>query len=204
MNIPVVAKVAPGIQEAALGEWDAQWISFGGALVETMVNSDGAGQRKAVLISADSHTALVIDGGHASPVSELGEWLIVPDAALIRARALNYWSDNTEAGLVNEHIAWLTTNNLQAAQSLAQQDPSAGKVLRILRKLTLNPRDLAHEIRGIPCSGLTVMTRGVTVNVEQLRKEVLSKTDKLAPELIVALYRDEPRNVALLCQRVTD
>ena len=202
-KIPVVAKVAPGIQDDVLGNWSAQWISLNGSLAETMAISDNRAERHAVLLDAHSKSKQIVAGGTKTMVAPLGNYLVIPDPALIRARALDALAIPIQGGLVNEHIAWLTTDDGDAAIALASQVPSPCRVLRILEKLPFNERDVARAMKVHPCSGLTIMTRGVEVNVEQFRKKVLKQTERHAPELVLAIYRSEPRNVALLCERVS-
>lgn len=202
-SLPVIAKVAPGIRDEELGDWNAQWISLNGALVETMVSSAGDGGRFAVLLDAQNGNQHFIPGGHSTAVADIGSFLVVPDPALIRARALNAWATPTKGGLVNEHIAWLTTNDGETASNLATQSPSLGKVLRVLDKLPMNTREIKATLGQYPCSGLTIMTRGVDVDVEKFRKSVFKITDRSGPELVLAIYRSEPHNVALLCERIS-
>ena len=202
-RVPVVAKVAPGISDEALGDWDCQWISADGDLVEALASSSGTGQRSATLLSSTAAESHLIPGGDTTKHSALGQWLIIPDAALIRASALNYLAATINGGLVNEHIAWLTSSDETAVQSLVGLDPAPATILRIEAVLPLSEKVLAKEIARHESSGLTIMTRGVTLNVDALRKKVFKKKTSGASELVLAIYRDDPNNVALVCRRVT-
>lgn len=201
-RIPVVAKVAPGIDEEAIKNWDCQWLSADGDLIEALTSSPGNGKRCATLLSSTNTTPLVISGDQMTNTVELGQWLVVPNAALIRARALNYLAEKIHGGLVNEHIAWLTSAETQAVHSLVGQDPSPADVFSIVAVLSVQEKLITQAVKQHPASGLTIMTRGVNIDVDTLRKKVFKQKTPGAPELILAIYRDDPTNVALLCRRV--
>jgi len=220
-RVPVVAKVAPGIDDDALGTWDCQWISADGDLVEALATSvrtglgsdtgrhsdtgrrNDTGRRSATLLGSSAPEPLLIPGGHSTPPTSLGQWLVIPDAALIRASALDFLAARINGGLVNEHIAWLTSADGTAVQSLIGLDPAPATLLRIEAVLPVNEKLIAREVARHETSGLTVMTRGVTLNVDELRKKVFKKKTPGAAELVLAIYREDPNNVALLCRRVT-
>ena len=145
----------------------------------------------------------MIPGGQSTAPTSLGQWLVIPDAALIRASALDYLATQIKGGLVNGHIAWLTSADGTSVQSLVGLDPAPATILRIESVLPVNEKLIAQEVARHETSGLTVMTRGVTINVDALRKKVFKKKTSGAAELVLAIYREDPNNVALLCRRVT-
>jgi hypothetical protein len=214
-RIPVVAKVAPGIDDEALGSWDCQWISADGDLVEALATSSKTGQRdrsgqnggiglrSATLLGSSATEPLLIPGGHSTVVAALGHWLVIPNAALIRASALDYLATRINGGLVNEHIAWLTSTDETSVQSLFGLEPAPATILSIEAILPVNEKLIAREVARHETSGLTVMTRGVTLNVDEWRKKVFKKKTPGAAELVLAIYREDPNNVALLCRRIT-
>ena len=207
--VPVVAKVAPGIGDESLGAWDCQWISADGDLVEATASSgdtglhSATGLRSATLLSSSASKPLLIRGGHITAPTQLGEWLVIPDAALIRASALDYLATKIIGGLVNEHIAWLTSSDEAAVHTVLELNPTPATVMHIEAVLPVNEKVLAQEVAQREASGLTIMTRGVTINVDALRKKVFKKKTPGAAELVLAIYREDPHNVALLCRRVT-
>jgi SAM-dependent methyltransferase len=192
----VIAKVAPGMPEELIADWDAYWISCDGELVETMLISGGSGKRIAVLLNEDK--VLEIPGGNATRVAPIGDYLVIPNSALIRASSLDYLAEQFDAGLVNEHIAWLTTSSSSA---LSYKSPAA-QVLRINESIKFNEKELAKLISKYSAGALTVMTRGVTINPEILRKKLLKKPVKGGPEIIVAIYRDDSGPISLVCSRL--
>lgn len=192
----VIAKVAPGIKEENIGNWDAYWISSDGDLVETMLVSGGAGIRSAVLINGDQ--VKVIEGGQNSVTKPVGNYLIVPNSALIRASALNYLAEKYDAGLVNEHIAWLTTESIPG-----DLDRTSAQFFKINSVEKLNEKTLAKSIASLGAGSLTVMTRGTDLDPDALRKKILKQPTKGGPEIVIAIYRDDSGTVALICSRLT-
>lgn len=192
----VVAKVSPGISEEFIGNWDAYWISCDGDLVETMLISGGEGKRSAVLITGSEIQE--ISGGQNTLTAPIGKYLIVPNSALIRASGLNYLAQELNAGLVNEHIAWLTTDNLKAENF---HTPSA-QIFEITETAKLNEKDLKKRLDSYAPHSLTIMTRGVELDPDSLRKKLLKKSSKGGPELVLAIYRDDDGNKVFICKRL--
>lgn len=192
----VVAKVAPGISTDLIEDWDAYWISSEGDLVEAMVISGETTKRTAILLSGTEVTEIA--GGKSSKVTPLGQFLVVPNKALIRASALDYLVDTLDAGLVNEHIAWLTTNNTNF-EMLAK---SSAQVFEILETMKFDEKLIANRMADFAPGTLTVMTRGVSVDPDLLRKKLLKKPTKGGKEIVLAIYRDDAGPVAIICHRV--
>jgi len=201
-RLPVVAKVAPGIGDESLGTWDCRWISADGDLVEATASSGGTALRGATLLSSSASEPLSVAGGNNTSPSPLGQWLVIPDAALVRASALDYLADRINGGLVNEHIAWLTSADELSVRSLIGLDPAPAMVLHVEAVLPVSEKLITQEVARHEASGLTVMTRGVNINVDALRKKVFKNKTPGAPELVLAIYREDPNNVALLCRRI--
>ena len=195
-NFRVIAKVAPGMKEESIGDWDAYWISSDGDLVETMLVSGGTGIRSAVLINGDEVN--VIEGGQTSIAKPVGNFLIVPNSALIRASALNFLAEKYDAGLVNEHIAWLTAESLQG-----DLDRSGAQFFKINSVEKFNEKTLAKSIASWGAGSLTMMTRGVELDPELLRRKILKNPTKGGPEVVIAIYRDDTGTIALICSRLT-
>ena len=198
---PLFAKVAPGIDKAELADWDARWISSDGDLVECFLTSAGAGIRAAVLLDSASNSNVEILGDETTKTQALGSFLVVPDPALIRASALDAVASLCNGGLVNEHIAWLTSDDPSAVSNLANQSPSLASVLKIEAHFKFSEKQLAASLKGVEASGVTVMTRGMQLDVEAIRKLAVKATAPGKQELVVAIYRDDAGPQALICRR---
>ncbi len=197
----VLAKVAPGVTDDTIGTWSAEWISESGDLVEALLSSDQSHCRLATLINGEQRETFV--GGTQSPTAALGRWLITPDLALMRAQALDAIVDIATAGLVNEHIAWLTSSDASAISDLLAHQPRIGSIFEILNTAQYNEKLLKAQIADMPSSALTIMTRGVNVDVESLRKKIFKKATPGAEELVLAIFREDQGPVALLTRRIT-
>ncbi len=199
---PVLVKVAPGIDDESIKDWDVQWISADGDLVEAMLSWPGSGKRLATILNSQMSTPIQVEGGSKTSAQQLGRWLVVPDAALIRAGALTPIAQRINGGLVNEHIAWLTSDDAEAVESLVRENLEHSMVFEIVKITTLNEKVLTKALAEFPASALTIMTRGVTINVEALRRKVFKNKERTSPELILAVYREDSGPVALICRRI--
>jgi hypothetical protein len=126
----------------------------------------------------------------------------VPDSALVRARALTWVADRINGGLVHERISWLISNDERACVELANDSVRPATVLSVIGHSTFDTKALKREIASIPHNALTIMTRGVQLDVEKVRKQLVGKTESSAPELVLAVFRGQERSEALLCRRV--
>ena len=197
----MLAKVAPGIDKDFIGTWDATWISSDGDLVECLIDSTGAAQRTAVVISSKTNQSLSIIGGEQTKTEPLGKFLVIPDAALIRASALTQIANEILGGLVNEHIAWLTSDNNSAVGNFAANEPALGIVLEIKKHIKYSDKALVESVKGLAAAGVTIMTRGMQLDVEAIRKSLVKVKSAGSDELVVAIYRDDAGPQALICRR---
>lgn len=202
-RFPVIAKVAPGFDADIVADWDATWISSDGDLVETFLSSNGSGQRSALLIDTKSGKQASFIGAQITSPAPIGTYLIVPDAALIRARALSNLAAATSGGLVNEHIAWLTSNDRASVLELTSQSPRPAMGFKILEAIKYSEKALATAAKSYSAAGVTIMTRGMQLDVEKIRKQLVKATPRGSDELVVAIYRDDAGPQAFICRRLT-
>lgn len=198
---PVIAKVAPGMDKAELADWDARWISSDGDLVECFLSSAGTGIRSAVLIDSKDQLCIEVLGDAVTATASLGKYLVVPDPALIRASALDVVAKLCNGGLVNEHIAWLTTSDADAVLKLAKHSPSLANILIIENHFKYSEKQIINNVKNIATSGVTVMTRGMQLDVEAIRKAAVKASSAGGQELVIAIYRDDAGPQALICRR---
>ena len=198
---PVFAKVAPGVDKEFIGAWNATWISCDGDLVECLITSSGRGQRSALILDSVKNQSRIIPGGDQTRTESLGKYLVIPDAALIRASALTQIADEISGGLVNEHIAWLTTSNELAVSKFAVLEPALGMVLEIEKRIKYSDKVLVESVKGLAAAGITIMTRGMQLDVEAIRKSLIKVKSSGSAELVIAIYRDEAGPQALICRR---
>ena len=200
-NHQVIAKVAPGIDKAELMNWDARWVSSDSDLVECFLSSNGTGIRAAVLLDSETNRPFEVLGDSATETAPLGDFLVIPDPALIRASALDAVARMCNGGLVNEHIAWLTSSDVDAIAELSEHSPNLANILRIESQFKFSDKQLVANLKGIETSGVTVMTRGMQLDVEAIRKMAVKASSSGNQELVIAIYRDDAGPQALLCRR---
>ena len=198
---PVIAKVAPGIDKADIADWDARWISSDGDLVECFLSSAGSSIRAAVLLDSADNSRVEIIGDEITKTQELGNYLVVPDPALIRASALDAVASLCNGGLVNDYIAWLTSDDANAVSNLANQSPSLASILKIETHFKFSEKQMVATLKDFEASGVTVMTRGMQLDVEAIRKTAVKASKSGKQELVIAIYRDDAGPQALICRR---
>jgi hypothetical protein len=153
------------------------------------------------LIDSKNNSAIELKGDAATISAPLGDYLVVPDPALIRASALDAVASLCNGGLVNEHIAWLTSDDTNAVSNLANQSPSLASVLRIESHFKFSEKQLVANLKAVSASGVTVMTRGMQLDVEAIRKTAVKAASSGNQELVIAIYRDDAGPQALICRR---
>ncbi|MGW7204044.1 class I SAM-dependent methyltransferase [Streptomyces sp. NPDC054837] len=160
-------KIAPGIpHETVPAEAEAEWISDGGDVKEAVLWFGTApGAVRATLLPGPR---TLLGRGLPNPgVRPLGRYLYEPDGAVIRAHLVAEAAEDLEGGLIDETIAYVTSDELRAtpyatAYEITDQLPFGVKKLKAL----LREREV-----GI----LTVKKRGSAVEPEELRRKVLPK-----------------------------
>lgn len=198
----VLVKAAPGMDVSALTDWDVEWVSIDGSLVEANLLSGGTGKRTATLLSKSSDEVRHFISTTQTPVKSSGTYLVIPDAAIIRAGAIDQVCALVSGGLVNEFIAWIISDDRNSIDHELNQTPRAIDALEILTEMRIDERDLREAISTYGASAITIMTRGVDTDVEDLRKRLLKATTKGTGEIVIALCRDEPQARAFVCRRL--
>ena len=68
----------------------------------------------------------------------------------------------------------------------------------------MNEKDLRKRLENYAPSALTIMTRGVEIHPDSLRKKLLKKPIKGGPEIILAIYREDEGNKVLICEKLPE
>ena len=183
-------KAGPGLpHDAVPADMEAQWVSVDGDVVEVGLWAGDAARRT-------GHAALVIRGGEhhelAGPTDRadagpLGDWLLEPDGAVIRAGLVGVLADRVGAHLVDASIAYLTADS-PAPTALA-------RAYRVTDVLPLDVKTIARELRARDVGTLDIKKRGVDLTPEQLRPRLKLKGSARAT---LVLTRLEGRRAALL------
>ncbi len=162
-------KVAPGIPHDLVPEGvEAEWVSDRGEVKEAALWSGRLAtvRRRATVIAAKGLATLtdedLPDGG--APVRPVGEFLYEPDGAVIRAGLVAAVAAGVGGGLVDEHIAYVTSDE-------SFRTPFA-RGYRVLEELPHRERALRAALRERGVGRLTIKKRGVSVVPEQLRRSL--------------------------------
>ncbi len=177
-----VVKVAPGIPHAMLPAGaEAEWVSVGGEVKEAALWSASLAtvRRRATLLAAgapdptrEARTLTEADDpydGAPRPVRAVGQYLHEPDGAVVRAGLVTAVAGQVGGGLVDEHIAWVTTDE-------ATTTPFA-RAYEVLEELPYREKPLRAALRERGIGRLAIKTRGVDAVPEQLRKRLALRGD---------------------------
>ncbi|MFJ2831865.1 SAM-dependent methyltransferase [Streptomyces sp. NPDC087263] len=160
-------KIAPGVpHEAIPAEAEAEWISDGGDVKEAVLwFGTEPGLVRATLLPGPRE---VRGRGLPDPaVRSVGRYLYEPDGAVIRAHLVAEVAEELDGGLVDETIAYITTDAARAT-------PYASGY-RITDQLPFGVKKLKALLREREVGVLTVKKRGSAVEPEELRRKVLPK-----------------------------
>ena len=189
-----VVKVAPGLPHDLIPDGvEAEWVSDDGEVKEASLWSGhlaSTSRRATVIGSGGLATLTEADDpwqGRERPVRDLGMFLYEPDGAVIRAGLVTAVAAGVEGGLIDEHIAWVTSN--------ASFHTPFAKGYQVLEEVPFREKPLRAALRERSIGSLTIKTRGVDVGPETLRKKLALRGDNTAT-LVLTRLRD--RGIALL------
>ncbi|NDZ98429.1 SAM-dependent methyltransferase, partial [Streptomyces sp. SID10116] len=161
-------KIAPGIpHEAIPAEAAAEWISDGGDVKEAVLwfGTDTPASHRATLLPGGASLwtplATMLPDPEVRPV---GRYLYEPDGAVIRAHLVAEVAARVEGGLVDETIAYVTSDTLHATPYATAYE--------ITDRIPFNVKKLKALLREREVGILTVKKRGSAVEPEELRRKV--------------------------------
>jgi SAM-dependent methyltransferase len=167
-----VVKVAPGIPHDLIPDGvEAEWVSEAGEVKEASLWSTylASARRRATVIGEGGLATLTeeddpYDGIAERPVRGLGGFVYEPDGAVIRAGLVTAVAAGVEGGLLDEHIAYVTSDR-------AFTSPFA-RGFRVLEVLPYREKQLKAALRQRGVGRLTIKKRGVDVVPDELRKRL--------------------------------
>jgi SAM-dependent methyltransferase len=188
-------KVAPGIPHDLVPEGvEAEWVSDRGEVKEAALWSGrlATTARRATVIGDGGLATLTEDddpGAAAIGVRPPAEFLYEPDGAVIRAGLVTAVAACVQGGLVDEHIAYVTSD-------ASLRTPYA-RGYRVVEALPYREKQLKAALRERGIGRLTIKKRGVDVVPEQLRKRLALRGDN---EATLVLTRAAGGGIALLVE----
>ncbi|WP_028635612.1 class I SAM-dependent methyltransferase [Nocardioides sp. URHA0032] len=160
-------KVAPGIPHALVPAGvEAEWVSDHGEVKEAALWSGrlSTTARRATVIGVSGLATLTDEDDPGAPVRSIGQYFYEPDGAVIRAGLVTAVAAGVNGGLVDEHIAYVTSDE-------SFRTPFA-RGYRVLDELPYREKQLRAALRERGVGRLTIKKRGVDVVPEQLRQRL--------------------------------
>jgi len=199
-TLPTGIKLGPGLDRALLpAEGEAQWVSVDGEVVELAVWSGvlarpGVG-RAALVLRSGSAAELTAAGDSAdAEVGGLGEYLLEPDGAVIRARLIGDLARSLPGArgrMLDPTIAWITSDT-------APQTPF-GAAFRVVERFPLDVKTLKKELAARGIGALEIKKRGVDIDPAEFRAKLGLKGGAAAT---LVLTRIGGARAALLAERL--
>jgi SAM-dependent methyltransferase len=183
-------KVAPGIpHDLVPHDVEAEWVSDHGEVKEAALWSGRltTTKRRATVIGEGGLATLTDEDDPGGAVRDVGAFLYEPDGAVIRAGLVTAVAAGVDGGLVDEHIAYVTSD-------ASFRTPFA-RGYRVLEQLPYRERALRAALRERGIGRLTIKKRGVDVVPDQLRKRLALGGDD---EATLVLTRARGHGIALL------
>ncbi|WP_263294200.1 class I SAM-dependent methyltransferase [Microbacterium sp. EST19A] len=194
---PTGIKLGPAHDRDALPDDDeAQWVSADGSVVELVVWSGALareGVRRAALVIRGERSHELTSSGDADdvPVRALGAFLHEPDGAVIRARLIGDVARSLDAGMLDEHIAYLTSDAALTSPFVQS--------FRVRETMPANPKAISAVLKANGIGRLEIKKRGVDIDPAAFRKKLTLRGDEEAT-LILVRIGDQRR--AILADRV--
>ncbi|MFE7843920.1 SAM-dependent methyltransferase [Microbacterium sp. NPDC057407] len=197
-RLPAGIKLGPGLDRHLIpDDVEAQWVSADGSTIELVVWSgalarDGVRRAALVLRDGEGHELTAASDSPDEPVRGLGAFVHEPDGAVIRARLIGEVARSLDAGMLDEHIAYLTSDaaltspfvsSFRVRESMPAKVPTINAALR------------AHGIGRVE-----IKKRGVDVDPAQFRRKLVLKGEA---EATLLLTRIGTRRIAVLADRVS-
>ncbi|HEY1177546.1 MAG TPA: SAM-dependent methyltransferase, partial [Phytomonospora sp.] len=191
-------KVGPGIPHTAIPEGaEAEWVSVDGDVVEAALWLGEAATvpRRATVIRGGEIHELTGDGERPAPVGEPGGYLYEPDGAVLRTYLVSELADRLDARLADATIGYLYADE-------AVETPFA-RGFAVSERMPFAVKRLRAALRERGVGRLTVKKRGVDVDPDALRRELLRGAGKGASgEATVVVTRVDGQRTAFVCDEL--
>ncbi|MET0303922.1 MAG: SAM-dependent methyltransferase, partial [Microbacteriaceae bacterium] len=125
------------------------------------------------------------------PARPLGAFLHEPDGAVIRARLIGDVARSLDAGMLNERIAYLTSDAALTSPFVAS--------FRVREEVPADPKRLGAALRARGIGRLEIKKRGVDIDPAAFRRALKLRGDA---EATVFVTRIGAKRVAILADRV--
>lgn len=196
-RIPTGIKLGPGFERGDIpDDVEAQWIGVDGSTIELVLWSgalarDGVRRAALVIRHGAAHEITATADAEDAEVRELGAFVHEPDGAVIRARLIGDVARALRAGMLDEKIAYLTSDEPLTSPFVQS--------FRVREELPADPGALSKALRERGIGRLEIKKRGVDVDPAQLRTRLKLRGEGSATLL---LTRTAAGRRAILADRV--
>jgi SAM-dependent methyltransferases related to tRNA (uracil-5-)-methyltransferase len=196
-RLPTGIKLGPGLDRELLpSSGEAQWVSVDRDVVELVVWSGslarpGVGRAALVLGAHGAAELTAATDADDAAAGDLGEYLVEPDGAVIRARLIGDLARTLDGRMLDPTIAWITTD--------AAPHTPFGQAFRVLERYPLDVKTLKRELGARGIGTLEIKKRGVDVDPAQFRKRLALSGETSAT---LVLTRIAGARTAILAERV--
>jgi THUMP domain-containing protein len=159
----LAVKCAPGMDFAEL-PWDGEveLVSLDGSVREACLWTGafaGPSRRATVLRTDGREWTVTSEDPDECPVREVGEWLVDPDGAVVRAGLVRQYAATLGFGQLDERIAYLT----------GDAEPVGVRAFRVLEHGHYTEKSLRQTLRRRGVGRLEILVRGLDVDPNTLR-----------------------------------
>ncbi|GAA2067293.1 THUMP-like domain-containing protein [Williamsia deligens] len=163
----LVVKCAPGLDHQRLRDrfgftGEAEVVSVDGAVRETALwcgAADGPRRRATVIRSGGAGFEITDDSDDDVPVGAVGEWIVDPDGAVVRAGLVRHYAARHGLWQLDHRIAHLTGDAV----------PPGERGWPVLEQVPYSEKALRRRLADLDCGVLEIMVRGVDVDPDKLR-----------------------------------
>ncbi|MDQ1129241.1 SAM-dependent methyltransferase [Microbacterium sp. SORGH_AS_0888] len=196
-RLPTGIKLGPAFERGDIpADAEAQWIGVDGSTIELVLwwgalAREGVRRAALVIRGGTAHELTAATDAEDAEVRQLGAFLHEPDGAVIRARLIGDVARALQAGMLDERIAYLTSD--------APLTSPFVQSFRVREELPADPAKLSKALRARGIGRLEIKKRGVDVDPAALRTRLKLAGDGAATLL---LTRTAAGRRAILADRV--
>jgi hypothetical protein len=189
----LAVKCAPGMDFAQL-PWtgEVELVSLDGQVREACLWTGSlatTGRRATVLRTNGSEWTVTDAEPDDCPVREVGEWLVDPDGAVVRAGLVRQYAARHGLWQLDERIAYLT----------GDAPPPGIRAFRVLEDGHYSEKTLRQRLRAREIGRLEILVRGLDIDPNTLRPRLKLKGPN---EATVVLTRVGRTPMAYVCEAV--
>lgn len=195
---PTGIKLGPGHDRDALPrDAEAQWVSADGSVVELVLWTGSLARddvRRAALVIRGDRSHEITAGADAEdePARPLGSFLHEPDGAVIRARLIGDVARSLQAGMLDERIAYLTSDAALTSPFVQS--------FRVRETMPANPKAINAVLKAHDIGAVEIKKRGMDIDPAVFRTKLTLRGDATAT---LFLTRIGDRRRAILADRVS-